>query len=392
MIKKYCSDLAIMSVLFLIGLHIESAEGFSGTPPNNRTGAPGHNSCAQCHTSTGGDGGVNLSFSGIGTYQESQTYSLMVTVQDPGQSRFGFSMVARDSDNNTQDVGTWSAGSANTQTHGTGSSHVGHLSAPTGVDTHTFTVNWTAPATGVGDVTFYIASVAANGNGSNGSGDFAYLTTLTISEPLPNQAPIVTVPAGTKNVTTGLPRSIAGITVSDPDSGSSDLTLTLAALNGVITIKDTVPGGVVAGDITNNNSGSVIVSGTLAELNATLADSTGLVYQSSSGHVGADTLNVTLNDNGNIGTGGALQDSVSIPIQVYPLPSLGSYTFLSASELQFTLTGTPGETVTIERSDDLNSWSFLAEVTPGGTTAAISDNSVSLVSGRFYRVVISTDP
>ena len=40
---------------------------------------------------------------------------------------------------------------------------------------------WTAPAAGAGDVTFYVASNAANNNG-NTSGDVIYVSTHTISE------------------------------------------------------------------------------------------------------------------------------------------------------------------------------------------------------------------
>ena len=391
MTRNLFSYLSIISGLFLIGLCSESVEAFSGTPPNNRTGAPGHNNCAQCHTSSGGDGSVGLSISGAGSYQPGQLYSLMVRVEDPGQNRFGFSMASRDTDNNTQDVGTWSAGSADTQTHAAGA-QIGHLSAPVAVDSHTFTVNWTAPATGVGDVTFYISSVAANNNGGNGSGDFAYHGTLTINQSSPNQPPSLAVPPGTQNVTTGLPRAIAGIAASDPDSGSNDLTMTLAVMNGVLRVKDSVSGGVVAGNISNNNSATVTVSGTLAELNATLTDSAGLVYQSSQSYVGADTLGVILNDNGNTGTGGALLDADLIQVQVYPFPSLGSYVFLSASELQFILTGTPGETYRIEYSDDLSQWDSLDEITLVGTSSTISDATVNSVSGRFYRVRIQTGP
>ena len=281
---------------------------------------------------------------------------------------------------------------ADTQTHAPGNTHVGHLNAPVAIDSHTFTVNWTAPASGVGDVTFYISSVAANNNGGNGPGDYAYHGTLTINQSIPNQAPVISVPPGTQNATTGLPRAITGVEVRDPDSGSGDLTLTLGVLNGIVNIKSTVPGGVGAGDISNNNSGNVTVTGTIAELAATLSDSTGLVYQSNPGYSGPDTLSLTLNDNGNTGTGGPLQVNDSIPIAVFPFPNLRNYLFASASELRFTLSGTPGETYRIEYSDDLSQWNFLTVVTLAGTSTTIIDNTVTSVSNRFYRVRIDAGP
>ena len=208
-----------------------SVFGRSGTPPNNSTGAPGHNNCAQCHTSSG-NGNVSLSFPGNSGYNPGQNYSLSVLVTDPTKTRFGFSMVARDTSNNTVDVGTWSAGSNDTQTHGPGGSHVGHRNAPFDQGSHTFTVNWQAPASGVGDVTFYVASVAANGNGINGTGDNVYLRQLTISQQLPpNQSPSLTVPGGTLDVVAEVATAIAGISVDDADAGAGNVTVTLSADN-----------------------------------------------------------------------------------------------------------------------------------------------------------------
>jgi hypothetical protein len=156
------------------------ADANSSVAPSNRTNAPGHGTCATCHGGPGG-GSVTISLSDATAYTAGEMYQLMVTVSDPGKQRFGFSMVARDADNNTVDVGTWAADGDNTTTHGPGGNHVGHRAAPRVADSFTFTVNWTAPATGVGDVTFYAVGNGANGNGST-SGDNIYNTTLTIGE------------------------------------------------------------------------------------------------------------------------------------------------------------------------------------------------------------------
>lgn len=161
---------------------IQHAAARSGTPPANRTGAPPQGptqSCSVCHGGGPGGGSVSISLSGGTEYTPGQMYSMMVTVTDPGKVRFGFSMVARDTDNNTLDVGIWAPSGPNTQVYEDGT-HVGHLSAPREPDTFTFTVNWTAPASGVGDVTFYAAGNGANGSGTGG--DNIYLNTLTISE------------------------------------------------------------------------------------------------------------------------------------------------------------------------------------------------------------------
>jgi len=135
--------------------------------------------CAACHTGSG-SGSLDLAFGdGSLTYLPGETYSLSVILQDTGQSRFGFSMSARDESSPTVDVGSWTAGD-NSGVYD-GGRHIGHSNAPFATDAFTFELSWTAPAEDVGSVRFYVAGNAANGNGSNGSGDNVYTQQLTIS-------------------------------------------------------------------------------------------------------------------------------------------------------------------------------------------------------------------
>ncbi len=59
--------------------------------------------------------------------------------------------------------------------------------------------------------------------------------------------------------------------------------------NGTLQVNDTVVGGLTAAGITGNASGNVVLTGTLAEINATLADATGLRYLSGLNYIGPDT-------------------------------------------------------------------------------------------------------
>lgn len=62
--------------------------------------------------------------------------------------------------------------------------YIVHNSAVPGAganSSHTFTFQWTAPASGSGDVTFFAAGNSANGNGAS-SGDHIYNNSLTVSE------------------------------------------------------------------------------------------------------------------------------------------------------------------------------------------------------------------
>ena len=187
MIKNLRHTAPIVLIAAICSLFLtQRSDAFSSAAPTGRTGAPGGTvTCANCHTGSPGEGSVGISVTNGNEYTPGQMIELMVTVADPTRVRWGFSMVARDTDNNTVDVGSWVVSNpADTGVNGT---HVGHVNAPFNTANYTFTVNWTPPATGVGEVTFYAVGNAANGVGS--SGDKIYFTNLTISEAVADPTP-----------------------------------------------------------------------------------------------------------------------------------------------------------------------------------------------------------
>ena len=104
------------------------------------------------------------------------------------------------------------------------------------------------------------------------------------------------------------------------------MTVTLAVADGTLTIRTDVAGGIVAGDVTGNGTDCITVTGTQNEINATLANATGLQYSGNANFNGADTLTVTTSDNGNTGsdpglTGGPAdeQDQDQLTINVTPV-------------------------------------------------------------------------
>lgn len=157
----------------------------SGTPPANMTGAPGTTAnCTSCHSpGTGGSGTFNITFNGgMNHYLPGQTYPMSVTIAQEGQKRWGFSMVARNSDN--QNVGSWIPTNTDSKTFA-GSTHIGHKNAPVMTGAYTFNFSWTAPAAAAtGNITFYASGNAANNDG-NSTDDYIYFNTLTISEAVP---------------------------------------------------------------------------------------------------------------------------------------------------------------------------------------------------------------
>jgi uncharacterized delta-60 repeat protein len=99
------------------------------------------------------------------------------------------------------------------------------------------------------------------------------------------------------------------IAVGDADAGAGIETVSLGVLHGKVTLASggvTVTGGA-------NSSASVTFTGTIAQLNAALD---GFIYRGVQDYNGQDTLTVTINDNGNAGTGGALTAVRLVPINI----------------------------------------------------------------------------
>lgn len=97
------------------------------------------------------------------------------------------------------------------------------------------------------------------------------------------------------------------ISVADADAGSGALTLTLTASNGTLLLTSS------SATLTNNGTSSVTANGQLADLNASLV---GLKYQGNANFNGSDSFVLTLNDNGNTGTGGAQSATKTYSITV----------------------------------------------------------------------------
>jgi hypothetical protein len=132
----------------------------------------------------------------------------------------------------------------------------------------------------------------------------------------PNQAPSISytgVSPATVNEDGALTFSSAAgnsIVLSDLDAGTHPLQLTLTVTNGVLTLGGLTGITMVSGA---NASNAMTISGTLSDLNAALS---GLSIAPSANFNGASSLNLVLNDQGNSGTGGSLQTSLSIALTV----------------------------------------------------------------------------
>ncbi len=161
-----------------------------------RTGSPGENTCnITCHTGfplNDGTGSVTISSPDLTgwEYMTGDTYDIEVTVSRTGNSLFGIGVECLNGSSPPQNAGTLIITNTtetqikNATVQTVSRRNVVHkLNGGIGTDTKTFTFKWAAPTTNVGNVTFYLAGNAANGNNAT-SGDHIYTTTQVVTPAL----------------------------------------------------------------------------------------------------------------------------------------------------------------------------------------------------------------
>ncbi len=158
-------------------------------PPAGVTGAPGDNKtgCVEsgCHSGTpnAGPGNVKilLPSGNTGTYTPGQSMQILVQITDASKAAYGFEMTARSGSGNTTQAGDFTTSTSNEQVICPDGSvkangktcpaafpieYIEHTSTPgnlaplEGSGSLTYSFTWTAPATNVGNVTFYVAANA----------------------------------------------------------------------------------------------------------------------------------------------------------------------------------------------------------------------------------------
>ncbi|MEH8215999.1 retention module-containing protein [Aeromonas veronii] len=127
-----------------------------------------------------------------------------------------------------------------------------------------------------------------------------------------NDAPINVLPTTPQVAQEDQPFVIHGLQVKDVDAGNSPIKITLSVEHGTLTLP--AGSGVT---VVGNGTGLLVLTGTLADLNALLSG--GVTYQGNSDFYGNDALTMVTNDQGNTGSGGALSDTDVLPIEVQPV-------------------------------------------------------------------------
>jgi hypothetical protein len=221
-----------------------------------RTGSPGDGgaTCKNCHagpTPTTQAGLITSTIPAAG-YTAGQTYTITATVARSGHTKFGFEV----SPQNTAGTQLGTLIVTNTtemQLVGSGKYITHKTAGVTGSNSRSWVFNWTAPAAGTGNVTFYGAFNITNAM-NNSTGDTTVLSTLTVAE--------CTAPAQ--------PGAISGPAVIC--SGSGTLTYSVSPVAGATSYTWVFPSGWTAvGSPTNTvdvlpgaGAGTISVSATNA--------------------------------------------------------------------------------------------------------------------------------
>jgi len=120
---------------------------------------------------------LDLDGNSISSYEAGQNYRVNLNITATGASGYGFMLVCLDG--NDQAVNNW--GPPPSQIRSVNIFGRDYLEHTTRLSESSYEFDWTAPASGTGDVIFYAAGNAVNGNNST-SGDNANTTSMAFSE------------------------------------------------------------------------------------------------------------------------------------------------------------------------------------------------------------------
>ena len=245
--KNLLISLFVVLICFFI-VTISIADTMRSDGIAGYTGSPGDgNNCTSCHSATPVSVNDWISSDIPGQeYVPGETYTFTAIATHTGASTLGFTLTC-ESEDETHAGNIIVTDVANTQLVGSSLEYLTNteLGITPESDSNTWAFEWTAPAEGTGNVSFYGAFLA--GDGGSSSGDETYLTSLTLTEkpPIVNEVPVFTsTPVLSANVDS---LYIYNITASDTE----DSIPVFAATN--------IPAWL---NLADNGDGTAILSGT----------------------------------------------------------------------------------------------------------------------------------
>ncbi|HMM12610.1 MAG TPA: T9SS type A sorting domain-containing protein [Bacteroidales bacterium] len=228
--------------------------------PGGRTGSPGdgNQTCTSCHSGTAINqaGWISTNIPS-GGYTPGNTYQITLNSTHAGAARFGFELTAETSTG--QKTGTFAITESNRTKLVNQSKAVTHTTNGTTASggVTSWTMNWTAPPQAAGNITFYAAVNAANGNGGT-SGDIIYRTTLSV-QPMAPAALVSVQPStaaqgqtvtltitGTNTSWTGTTPTVQLALASNPNQ-TINATMVTVNTSNQLQAEFTIPSGAIVG-------------------------------------------------------------------------------------------------------------------------------------------------
>jgi len=194
--QSFVIALLTCTVLALVTANLATMEvGYSD--------APGDVTCVQCHyTFVQNSGTGSAILAAPEEFTPGQTYDLVLTVNHATLDVAGFQMSSRDGDEGAAGIfGDTDGVIIGMAENGSYATHDG--GKPLSGGSASWTIPWTAPTSGTGDVTIHASVVIANGGGTP-EGDFVYTISKRIHEAFIVPIPFMVIPNGTGVAIDGL--------------------------------------------------------------------------------------------------------------------------------------------------------------------------------------------
>jgi hypothetical protein len=183
--KKLLSLFAITICLAIL-FYPETTIGKLNGSPGGKTGSPTDNaSCTNCHNAGAGTGATITTNIPATGYIAGNVYTITANINQSGVNTFGFEITAEEANFGSSKTGTFFVTNSTETKLVNSNTAITHRSAGTsGANSKSWSMDWEAPSSGTGAITFYGAYIGANGNGNN-SGDTYHSATLTFNEEMP---------------------------------------------------------------------------------------------------------------------------------------------------------------------------------------------------------------
>jgi len=180
--------LLISSVGLALAYSHGPLDGYANNPPAQQN-------CATCHISfpvNSGDGSFLFTDMPEDGYVPGETYDLVLSISDDGQSRWGFELTAQKDDNSMAGQLIITDPNRTQLSTLSGITYLKQTSNGTSGDgsSSSWIFSWTAPEAGAGPITFYASGNAAD-NDASVFGDYVYTIGLTLSEIISGQPVIL---------------------------------------------------------------------------------------------------------------------------------------------------------------------------------------------------------